>query len=35
MLLCCPYFFDDVASLTITYTNKAIDGYYYINKRWI
>ena len=28
-------FFDDLASSTITYINKANDGYYYINKRWI
>ena len=28
-------FFDDLASSTITYINKASDGYYYINKRWI
>ena len=29
------FFFDDLASSTITYINKASDGYYYINKRWI
>ena len=28
-------FFDDLASSTITYINKASDGYYNINKRWI
>ena len=28
-------FFVDLASSTITYINKASDGYYYINKRWI
>ena len=32
---CKPLFFDDLASLTITYINKARDGYYYINEHWI
>ena len=32
---CKSLFFDDLASLTITYIDKARDGYYYINKHWI